>query len=135
MGYKIDVIEGVGPSFAEKLAGVGIKTTDELLVRCAEAAGRRAVSHTTGIGESTLLKWCNHADLMRIKGVAGEYAELLEASGVDTVTELRNRNAENLAAKIARVNAEKRLIRSVPGSLVLSKWIDQAKTLDPVIRY
>ena len=135
MGYKIDVIEGVGPSFAERLAAAGIQTTEDLLARCAQAAGRKALSEATGIGESSLLRWSNHADLMRIKGVAGEYAELLEAGGVDTVKELRNRNADNLAAHLARVNADKKLTRSVPGPLVVSKWIDQAKSLDPVISY
>ena len=125
----------MGPSFAEKLAAVGIQTTEDLLERCAQAAGRRALSEATGIGESSILRWSNHADLMRIKGVAGEYAELLEAGGVDTVKELRNRNADNLAEHLARVNADKKLTRSVPGPLVVSKWIDQAKSLDPVISY
>ena len=55
-----------------------------------------------------LLKWANMADLMRISGVGAEYSELLEAAGVDTVKELRNRNAENLAAKMAEVNDNKK---------------------------
>lgn len=135
MGYKIDVIEGVGPSFAEKLATMGIKTTDDLLEKCAGAVGRKAVAAATGIGESNILKWSNHADLMRVKGIGGEYAELLEASGVDTVKELRTRNAENLAAKMAEVNRIEKRTRSVPGPLVVAKWIDQAKRLDPIITH
>ena len=39
-----------------------------------------------------ILKWVNMADLYRIKGVGSEYSELLEAAGVDTIKELRNRN-------------------------------------------
>jgi predicted flap endonuclease-1-like 5' DNA nuclease len=69
------------------------------------------------------------ADLMRIKGVAGEYAELLECAGVDTVKELGTRNAENLAAKIAEVNAEKNLTRKVPSQSVVEDWVNQAKGL------
>ena len=132
---KLTTIEGIGDALSRKLRGGGIGSAETLLRLGATRRGREQISDACNIDEGRVLKFVNHADLMRIKGVAGEYAELLEASGVDTVTELRNRNAENLAAKIARVNAEKRLIRSVPGSLVLSKWIDQAKTLDPVIRY
>lgn len=135
MGYKIDVIEGVGPSFAEKLSTAGIKTTDDLLQKCAVASGRKAIAEATGIGEPTILKWSNHADLMRIKGVAGEYAELLEASGVDTVKELGHRNAENVATKMGEVNAQKKLTRAVPGPLVVAKWIDQARQLDPLIQH
>ena len=57
----------------------------------------------------------NHADLFRVKGVGPQFSELLEAAGVDTVKELRNRNAANLAAKLAEVNEEKHLCRRTPG--------------------
>lgn len=135
MGYKIDVIEGVGPALSEKLATVGIKTTGDLLQKCAGVQGRKAVSEATGIGESSILKWSNHADLMRIRGIGGQYAELLEASSVDTVKELQNRNAENLAAKMATVNASKKLTRAVPSASSLRRWIHEAKELDPLIQH
>jgi hypothetical protein len=38
---------------------------------------------------------------------------LLEAAGVDTVKELRNRNAANLHAKLEEVQEEKKLTRVV----------------------
>ena len=66
------------------------------------------------------------ADLFRISGVAGEYAELLVCSGVDTVKELKMRNAENLAAKLAEVNSEKNLTRKVPSQKTVEGWIKQA---------
>ena len=135
MGYKVDVIEGVGPAFAEKLSEAGIRTTDDLLEKCAAPTGRKAVCEATGIGESSILRWSNHADLMRVKGIGGQYAELLEASGVDTVNELRNRNPENLLAAMAEVNSAKKLTRTVPGALVLTKWINRAKQLDPLIQH
>jgi len=59
----------------------------------------------------------------------------LEAAGVDTVKELRTRNAAHLAAKVAEVNGEKKLTRRVPNETVVAKWIEQAKTLDPCITY
>jgi predicted flap endonuclease-1-like 5' DNA nuclease len=82
-----------------------------------------------------LLKWANMADLMRISGVGEEFSELLEAAGVDTVKELRNRNAENLAAKMAEVNAEKKLTRALPSAKTVAKWVDQAKELKPLITH
>jgi len=44
----------------------------------------------------------NHADLCRIDGVGSEYADLLEAAGVDTVPELAQRNAANRTPRSSR---------------------------------
>lgn len=135
MAYKIDEIEGIGPAYKEKLNGAGIDTTDSLLDTCGDKKGRAALAEKTGLSESQILKWTNMADLMRISGVGEEYSELLEAAGVDTVKELRNRNAENLAVKMAEVNEEKKLTRAVPSASQVEKWVEQAKTLDPKITY
>lgn len=81
------------------------------------------------------MKWVNHADLFRINGVAGQYAELLQASGVDTVVELGQRNASNLAAKMADVNAEKNLTNRVPSEAEVDRWTEEAKTLPRHVSY
>ena len=135
MGYKIEEIEGIGPAYAEKLAAASIITTDDLLKLCCDARGRKTTAEKTGVSESQLLKWANMADLMRISGVGSEYSELLEATGVDTVKELRNRNAANLAAKMAEVNESRKLTRALPAEKAVSKWIQQAGTLDPLISH
>lgn len=135
MTYKIEDIEGVGPSFAEKLATAGIATTDDFLRLCGDSAGRKRVSEKTGVGESTLLKWANLADLMRVSGVGSQYSELLEAAGVDTVRELANRNAENLTAAMEKVNAEKKLSRATPAQAVVQGWIEQARLMDAVVTH
>jgi len=135
MAYKIDEIEGIGPAMKEKLSAAGIATTDDLLKLCCDKAGRKKVAGQTGCAESQLLNWANMADLMRISGVGEEYSELLEAAGVDTVKELRNRNAENLAEAMAKVNEEKKLTRAVPSATVVAKWVAHAKTLDPLITH
>ena len=135
MAYKISEIEGIGPSYQEKLSAASIATTDDFLKACCDSKGRKSVSEQTGIGESQLLKWANRADLMRISGVSGQYSELLECSGVDTVKELRTRNAENLATKMAEVNGEKNLCKSVPAESVVQGWIDQAKDMEPTITH
>jgi predicted flap endonuclease-1-like 5' DNA nuclease len=135
MSYKTEEIEGIGPVYAEKLRTAGIGTTADLLRLCGDAKGRKATAATTGLSESQLLKWANMADLMRISGVGQEYSELLEAAGVDTVKELRNRNAENLAAKMAEVNAVRKLTRTVPSEKAVAGWVEQAKSLDPLITH
>jgi predicted flap endonuclease-1-like 5' DNA nuclease len=135
MGYKIEEIEGIGPAYAEKLATADISTTDDLLKLCCDARGRKATAAATGLSEGQLLKWANMADLMRISGIGSEYSELLEAAGVDTVKELRNRNAANLAARMAEVNETRNLTRAVPAEKVVSGWIEQAGSLDPLITH
>ena len=135
MGYKISEIEGIGPSYASKLATANIKTTTDLLKTCCDSKGRWSVSNSTGISEGQLLKWTNLADLMRVSGVGSEYSELLEAAGVDTVKELRNRNAGNLAAKMKEVNQVKRLSRNTPGVRTVEKWVADAGALSPVVSH
>jgi predicted flap endonuclease-1-like 5' DNA nuclease len=135
VSYKIQDIEGIGPSYGERLAKAGITTTAALLKACAQPKGRKATAEQTGFSESQLLKWTNMADLMRISGVGEEYSELLEAAGVDTVKELRNRNPDNLAVAMAEVNAKKKLVRLVPSAKSVTKWVAQAKELPPAITY
>ena len=135
VGYKIDQIEGIGPASAEKLGTAGIKSTDDLLKMCCDAKGRKSTAEKTGLREKQLLKWANMADLMRISGVGEEYSELLEAAGVDTVKELRTRRADNLAAKMAEINTQKKLTRTVPSEKQVAKWVDQAKSMDAVISH
>jgi len=128
-------IEGVGESHAAKLAEAGVRSTDALLSEGATAAGRAALAQRSGIGETLILKWVNHADLFRIKGVAGEYAELLEAAGVDTTPELAQRNAENLHSKMVETNAAKHLVRQVPAQSQVAGWIAEAKQLPRKVTY
>ncbi len=135
MSYPIEDIEGIGPAYAEALAKAGIKTTEDLLAIGAARNGRGDIARDSGLSEKLILKWVNHADLMRISGVGGEYAELLEAAGVDTVKELQHRNAENLAEAMDKTNAEKNLTRRVPNAETLAKWIEQAKGMEPGVSH
>ncbi len=135
MAYKIDEIEGIGPAKKEALSKAGIATTDALLEKAKDPAGRKAVAEASGLGESEVLKFANMADLMRIKGVGEEYSELLEAAGVDTVKELKGRRADNLTAKMAEVNEGKNLVRALPSESVVQGWIDQAKELPAMLSY
>ena len=135
MSYKVEQIEGIGPSYAAKLEEAGISTTEQLLEACAKPAGRKALAEKLDSSGKLIPRWTNHADLMRIKGVAGQFAELLEAAGVDTVKEFRHRVAANLHAKMVEVNDERNLCNRVPSVAELERMIEQAKELDPVVSY
>ncbi len=135
MDYKIIDIEGIGEVYAEKLTAAGITKVSQLLDKCATPAGRKALEEETGITGKLILKWTNHADLFRINGIGPQFAELLEAAGVDTVKELKHRVAENLQKKLEEVNAEKNLCNRVPAVTEVQKMIDQAKELPATITY
>ena len=132
---KIMDIEGVGPAFAKKLEAAGVKTVADLLKKGAAPAGRKELAAKTGIAETTILQWANHADLFRIKGIGSEYSDLLEEAGVDTVVELGNRKADNLVKKMEEVNAAKKLVRRLPTLKMVEDWIKQAKALPRVMTY
>ncbi|MGC9353097.1 MAG: DUF4332 domain-containing protein, partial [Mariniphaga sp.] len=131
MAKKITEIEGIGPAIAEKLAAAGIQTVESLLEAGATKAGRKKLAADSGIDEGKLLDWVNMADLFRIKGIGSQFAELLKAAGVDTVKELRNRNAENLHTKLVEVQEEKKITRTVPVLSQVTDFVKQAKVLDP----
>lgn len=135
MAYKIIDLEGIGPVYAEKLVAAEVITADDLLERCAAPKGRKELAEATGITEKLILKWTNYADMFRIHGIGPQFAELLEAAGVDTVKELSHRVPANLAAKVAEVNEEKKLVRRVPVEAELQKMIEEAKTLPGVLTY
>jgi len=132
---KLEVIEGIGAVYAEKLRAAGIGSIEALLKAGATAKERKVLEETTGIGHEYILDWVNRADLMRIKGVSEEYSDLLEKAGVDTVPELGQRNADNLRAKMLEVNAESQLVRRPPSRDMVANWIEQAKNLDRVVSY
>lgn len=135
MSYAIEDIEGVGAKYGKALRAAGINTTKSLLDHCCTKKGRRAAANQTGLAEKLILNWTNKADLMRISGIGPQFSELLEASGVDTVKELRTRNARNLAAKMAEVNEKKKLTRRTPPAETISKWVSDAKVMAPVMTY
>lgn len=132
---SIDAIEGIGHKYATKLRKARIRTTDALLKRGADRAGRKQLVAETGFTTHQIMEWVNRADLFRVKGIGEEYSDLLEASGVDTVKELRTRNVANLTAKMVEVNSKKRLVRRLPTESMVERWVTEAKKLNPVVKY
>ena len=132
---KIVDIEGIGPAFAAKLNGNGIRTTDALLQAGCGPEQRKQLAASTGISDSLILEWVNLADLYRIKGIGRQYSDLLEEAGVDTVVELATRVPENLLAKMVEINKAKNLVNKLPGVTQVKSWIVQAKKLPRVVTY
>ena len=133
--YKIEDVEGIGPVIGAKLRNAGVSNTDQLLANAKTPAQRQALSEASGLSEDRVLKFANMCDLYRIGGVGSEFAELLEAAGVDTVPELAQRNAENLSKRMAKLNQEMDLTRHVPLESQVTRWVEQAKILPRMLEY
>jgi hypothetical protein len=131
----VEYIEGIGPVKGGKLREAGIVTVLDLMVEGATRRGRKHISDRTGLTASEVLTWVNHIDLFRIKGVAEEYADLLEQSGVDTVVELAQRNPNNLFKRMNDINEQKKLVRRTPHLSDVQSWVEQAKNLKRLIHY
>lgn len=135
MATNIQEIEGIGASSATKLQEIGIDTVEKLLQEGFYPKGRKSIADQTGISSKKLLDWIGMADLFRVKGVGKQFAELLKAAGVDTVKELKMRNAHNLATKLAETNEAKNICKAVPHEVQLENWITQAKHLEARLTY
>jgi len=135
MTYPLTNMDGVGPDLAVKLKRVGIRTTGKFLEAAKSPKGRKELSSKTGIDEKLLLKWANMADRMRIKGIGNDYAELLRVAGVDTVRELKRRNAERLFEAIREANKKRKLVQLLPSQKAVTRWIERARTLPLKITY
>jgi hypothetical protein len=135
MSYPITDIGEIDRDIAAVLKSAGIRSTARLLELACTVKRRKLLAEKTGIDAKTLLCWANFADRMRIKGVSREYAELLGAIGVNTVKELRYRNAANLAKAMAAANKKLKLVRLLPSEKVVGRWIEHAKTLPLKITY
>lgn len=132
---SIEGIEGIGHFYGEKLRGAGIRTVTDLLNAGATSQSRDELADKTSIPPANILRWVNHADLFRVKGIGAQYSELLEAAGVDTVVELAQRNPENLLAALLQTNAQKRLVRSVPSLNEVTSWVAQAQQLPRAVHH
>ena len=132
---KLINIEGIGEAYEKKLNAAGVFSIEELLEKGAVPKGRKELAAKTGIADALILKWVNHADLFRIKGIGSEYADLLEAAGVDTVVELALRKADNLCQKMVEINDAKKLVRKLPALSQVEEWVEQAKKLPRKLTY
>ena len=133
---NIGDVEGIGPAYGERLAAMGIKTTDDLLAAGAKPYDRERIAEATGINGNLIREWVDNVDLMRVPGVGPQYSDLLEAAGVGSPAELAQRNPANLAITVQEVVAARPgVVRRIPSEAEISAWIDAAGTLEQVVEH
>jgi predicted RecB family nuclease len=130
---RIDQVAGITHQDATKLRKLGVRTSKGLIDAAAKRKDRNDLAGATGIDQRDLQQWINHSDLLRVKGVGAEYAELLVAAGVDTLRDLRRRNPTALLAKIIGLNGDSKVVQRLPTESMVESWIEVAKDLDPSV--
>lgn len=128
---RIDQVAGIDLRDAVKLRKAGIRTSKALIEKAKSGRGRTELARETGLSAKDLHLWIHHADLLRVKGVGAEYAGLLVEAGVDTVRDLRRRNATALLAKIIGLNGSRKVVSRLPTESMVESWIDSAARIEP----
>ena len=126
---KINAIEGIGPTFQEKLEGAGVTTVEVLLEKGGSDSARATLAEATGIPQKRIDTWVSMADLFRIKGIGSQFGDLLVRSGVGSASDLAKADATELRAALEAANAEKNMVKVIPTVDSLGKFIKAAGAL------
>lgn len=131
---RIDQVAGIDQRQATKLRKAGVRTSKALAECASTRRGRTELARETGLSSKDLQLWVHHADLLRVRGVGGEYAALLVEAGVDTLRDLRRRNPTALLAKIIGMNGSQKVVDRLPTEGMVQGWIKDAADLAPSIK-
>ena len=129
MPHQIMEIKGLDSDTRAKLEAAHIMTVEDLLRATATPSQRAVLARQIGVAESQLTGWINRADLMRIKGVGTEMANLLELCGVDSCKELQHRTAQHLHGKLKETNDAKKITHHAPTLTQVEEWINEARII------
>ena len=131
----LEDIEGISSNNLETLRRAGVKSLRLLIEKASTLKSRVKLAEQTGISDVNLLSWVGRADLYRIGGIGPGYASLLEAVGVDSPVELARRSPQHLHQIMVKRNADKKIVRRLPGEQQVSAWVEAAKKLPRAVQY
>jgi len=127
--YRIEVIRSIGKDNRRQLHDMAVNTTQNLLEKCTDDAGVNIISKALGRESWVVSSWVSIADLLRIKGIDGPMAEVLELSGVYSAKALAAANPEKLIQSIVSVNQRVEKVPNIPDIATVAAWIRHAETL------
>ena len=133
---SIEAIQDIGVRHRSRLKAAELWSCRALLEAGATKKGRRIVAETVGVSESRVLEWVHKADLMRVNGISNRYSQLLEAAGVESMRKLRKSRPAQLHQSLVEEDKKrrKRLVNRLPPAKEVAGWIEQARTLSPIVK-
>ncbi len=129
MSDAISKIKGLDAEVRTKLEGDGIHTTEQLLDVTRTPKQRSELAHKLGTTPAVLKELANRADLMRLKGVGGDFSNVLEEAGVNSCKELQHRSPENLHKALVDLHTSKKIGHHAPTLAQVTEWVTEAKAL------
>ena len=132
-GTPIETIEGIGAGFGKRLKADGVDTTEKLLQLCTTDDGIAQVCKCVDLDADTVRNWGTMADLIRIKGLGGQWAELMWRAGVKSVQDLGKQDIGPLSERMREINDAEHRVAELPGEKRVARFIQAAAELDPVL--
>jgi hypothetical protein len=110
-----------------------VKDEQSFLEVVATEKARHELEKKSGINKDTILRFANIIDLKRIDGVDEKTAILLEAAGVDSPFELKDRVPEKLHETIKNTITEKGIKIELPTIEQITLWKNSPATAGKII--
>jgi predicted flap endonuclease-1-like 5' DNA nuclease len=124
----LTTINGIGPTYAARLADVGVGGISDFLGRTGTAEDIGKLAESTGFSAGTIESWRSQADLARVDGVGGSYQQLLHRGGIWTLGQLASSDPERLVSELTGLDTVDGL-EQMPSIYSVKKWRSEAKRL------
>ena len=124
---------GLTVAGAAELHGAGVKDVEDLQEKAATAAGRKELAEAADLSRDEVDAIAYQLDLGRVRGVGRKSLALLNAAGIESVGDLAEYDADELAGLLTTVNEEEQIVEHMPSMDTLAFWIEQARELPPYL--
>lgn len=126
--HRVVDVEGIGPHYAAALSQIGVDNTRQLW----NADASYVAGHLL-VAPRTVENWQAMAELMAVKGIGPQYAELLVRMGIRTIEKLRHESPDHLAKAVSRFEGrrEHRIQGNNVGEKTTAAWIEAANAHHP----
>lgn len=131
--FNLAEIPEVDPTAVERLAGLGLKNTQQLFARVHTPAGRLELAQAADLPLAAVVELAGLADLARISGVGPVFARLFYAAGVRSLADLEASQPEPLFARLHAINAAKQYTKIMATLKDVVYCIDFARILPKVL--
>ena len=118
---------------AAELHEADVKDLETMQVMAATAVGRAELADAADMSRAEVDAIAYDLDLGRVRGVGRKSKALLNAAGIESVGELAEYDADELAGLLITVNEEEHIVEHMPSVDTQAYWIEQARELPPYL--
>ncbi len=133
-GLPLSRLAPIGKVHADRLKGVGVVRTEDLIEKAGTPEAREAMAAKLGVSSAFLERWALLADLMQVPGIDAGEASLLDWARVGSLDALKQSSAEDLANLLGHLNQARSLTVQSPKADEVREWIKEANKLQPQVR-